>query len=150
MQEEKKKANPKPAHFPCSQHTMTWRACWCWRWQRLLDPVQTEPCGGSGSGATAGAGRRALGGTSPLAAPAAKAAFPSDINHAQIQPLILSPWSSSDPSMEKRRVPVGLLLPSAVGGRGRCCWLRRAGAELSQGPDTCFLFGHVLVQWFEV
>lgn len=60
-----------------SQHTMTWPA--------LLDPAQPEPgCG------------HALNRTIPLAAPEAKAAFPSDTNNTQVQPFIVSPQFSPD------------------------------------------------------
>lgn len=52
-------------------------------WPALLDPAQPEPgCG------------HALNRTIPLAAPEAKAAFPSDTKNTQVQPLIVTPQFS--------------------------------------------------------
>lgn len=103
-----------------SQHTMTWPA--------LLDAAQPDPgCG------------RARNGTIPLAAPAAKAAFSSDTNYTQIQPFILTPWFSPDLSMSTH----GALAAECH----RWMWVMR---QLSWRPNRCFLFAHVLVQWFDV
>lgn len=113
-----KKCGNEKAHS--SQHTMTWPA--------LLDAAQPDPgCG------------RAQNGTIPLAAPAAKAAFSSDTNYTQIQPLILTPWFSPDLSMSTH----GALAAECH----RWMWVMR---RLSWRPNRCFLFAHVLVQWFDV